>query len=180
MIHKGLILFLGAGSFLLGEPMGVCEVMANLPALNGKEISVRGVWRRGDSGESLWAVPWCEKHTMLDGFEYVDAIQTGPLTGFQSAASFYAEHRRLAAAHPGANIFVTIWGVLRAPEHFEIWIDPWNVERPRAFAAKYAAQLAYTHVADFKAVQAPPETPDEIEWRKNSRPRRVQIKAPLR
>jgi len=174
MVAKRFVLLCLAVPALASEPMSVCQVMANLSALDGKQISVRGVWRRGDAGEVLWSALPCEHRTVRDGWEFVDAIQTGPLHGRQSAAGYYSEYREMASAHPGANILVTLLGVLRAPEHFEVWIDPWKIPHLRAFRSSFAAQMSYMRVSDFKAAPPPTETEDEIERRRHSEPRRLQ------
>lgn len=62
------------GPLLHAQPMSVCEVLADLSALHGKQIKVRGIWRWGDAGGTLWASFPCEKPTIRDHWEFVDAI----------------------------------------------------------------------------------------------------------
>ena len=168
-----LLLFLVAVPSLYSQPINLCEVLANLSELNGKHIQVRGVWRRGDAGQSLWPLSPCERPTIRDHWDFVNAIQVGPTNGLESAVPYYAKLREFAKAHPGMNIAVTMSGALEAPEHFEVWTDLRGAERPRAFGSTFVAQLGYVSVTNFEAVQ-PADTEAELKRRADPWPRRVK------
>lgn len=157
------------------EPLSVCEVLANLSELNGKQIQVRGAWIRGDAMRFLWAITPCERPAVRDGWVFADGISVGTKESTQGMAASYAEYRAVAKAHPRAYILATLTGRLEAPEHFEIWTDPWGVTRPRAFDSWYfPAQLRFWAANHFKAV--PPEswhTEAESERRNHLEPKRV-------
>jgi hypothetical protein len=168
-----MLLLLMAGPVVSAEPMSVCEVLADLSALHGKQIKIRGIWRKGDAGQALWASVPCEKRTVRDRWEFIDAIQVGPVHGPQSAAPYYRELRSIESSQSGMAIFVTMLGVLNAPDHFDVSTDS-GIERPRAFGARFAAQLGFVDVTDFKAVRLPPETVDEVQRRLYLIPKRVK------
>jgi len=165
-------LLLIAGPMLHAQPMSVCEVLADMSPLHGKQIKIRGIWRKGDAGQALWASFPCEKPTIRDHWEFVDAIQVGPAHGPKSAAGYYQELRRITDSHPGMDVLVTMLGVLNAPEHFQVSMES-GIEQPRCFGARFAAQLGFVDVMDFKAVRLPSEAVDEIQRHLYFRPRRV-------
>jgi hypothetical protein len=155
------------------QPRSVCEVLAALPALHGKQIAVSGIWRKGDAGQALWASFPCEKPAIRDHWEFVDAIDVGPARGTLSASSYYRELRQITESHPEMDILVTMRGQLVAPEHFGV-SNLSGVEQPLAFGACLAAaQLRFLDVVDFKAVRHESGTLDEIQRRLHFRPRRV-------
>jgi hypothetical protein len=71
----------------LSETFDVCEVLQNLSALNGKVVSIRGLWARGDTGERLDAKIPCERPPVRDGWQYWDTIDLRPDGGKDSAPS---------------------------------------------------------------------------------------------
>src|SRR5271157_3841245 len=71
-------LLIAVGPVIHAQPMSVCDVLADLSALHGKQIKVRGIWRKGDAGEVLWASFPCEKPTIRDHWEFSYGIRVGP------------------------------------------------------------------------------------------------------
>jgi hypothetical protein len=157
-----------------GQPLSVCEVLGTLSDHKGKEVEIRGVWKMGDSGQFLASTPACERPVIRDGWKFTDGIWVVPDQGSLGVAQYYEKYNKIRKSHPKAKIYVTLSGYLETYDHFEIWTDPWGVERPRAFGSIFAASLRFLTADNFRVVPYEPgEAEEEYERYKHPQPRRT-------
>jgi hypothetical protein len=168
------IAFFVACALARAESLSVCEALANLTLLNGKAVEVEGVWRKGDSGQQIWATSPCPRPTIRDGWQFVDAIKVTPDGSNESVAEYYRQLRGFARTHPGTKIVATLSGRLEAPDHFETWTDPLGALHLRAFGS-LAARLRFSSADGFRSISvSAEEVAREAEVLRNPQPRRVK------
>lgn len=154
-----------------GQPLTVCELLARLDDLNGKEVTVQGTWGIGDMGEVLMALRACERRTVRDGWIWQDAIHVFADT--KEAAAGKREYWRLAGRMEESSpdtpcrIVATFTGRVETRHRFNLYNG-----RP---GVTFVAQLRYRSVGDLKVV---PYEAGEQEWelelRRRPAPRRVE------
>lgn len=142
-----------------GEPLTVCQALSQLDDLNGKEVSVRGAWGIGDTGEILIALGPCEHRTVRDGWVWQDAIRV--FAGAKEAAARSEDYWRLtermrdSGSLTSSRIVATLSGRLETRRHFEV-----RNGRPAAFR-DFVALLRYLSVQE---MQIAPYEAGQLEW----------------
>jgi len=171
MMTCSLFVLLSSG-IALGQTFSVCEALSKSSALNGKNVSIEGVWRKGDVGQQLWSPAPCTDPTVRDGWQFADVIKVEAGGENERVTEFYRRLRALAKAHPGTNIVATLTGRFEAPDHFEtVSAVPGAPPRPRAFGP-FAARIIFESADSFKSVPSDPKA--ELEVRGRVEPRRVK------
>jgi hypothetical protein len=117
-LHAILLLLALRGAS--AQTLTVCELLAHLDDLNGKEVRVRGTWTIGDTGEFLESSVGCESHTVRDGWMWKDFIYVMPLN--KDAEHFRSEHYRLKTENydKPVKIVATVAGRFETRDHFEV------------------------------------------------------------
>jgi hypothetical protein len=153
-----------------GETLGVCDVLSNLSALNGKHVTVRGVWRQSHTGWALVSDAPCPKPTVVDGWRFWDGIELVREHGVVKG-KFY---RGLARKGVPTKDFAEFSGLLETREHFRVKTFPSGERTPDAFRYS-AAQIIFTGDAQ-KIDRAPRpgyENDEELKRWGNPMPQRV-------
>jgi hypothetical protein len=174
-----LSLMLGNAS---AQTRTVCEALTDLSDLNGRDVNIRGVFASGDTGQVLFASPPCPQPTTRDGWAWRDVIRVYPADGRKSASATIADYRRMAKAHPGCKILVTLTGRLETRDHFDVQTFPDGFEWPVAFKW-FVARLSYRTMGHLEAIRREPgEDEQELEWRRRPYAMRARpdANAPLR
>ncbi len=144
------------------KTLSVCDVLARLPDLKGKEIAVRGMWF--DTDESLWLVPQdlrCPRELITDGFIWNNSIHL-----VEARAPLYRENpnaqlelnRKLSVADAQPEryfVMITLIGTLEAR------VPPLVVRSPDGVVTGYGfghlnispAELIYTRFTDVRLVE---------------------------
>jgi hypothetical protein len=150
--------------------LSLCEALAQLPSLKGKEVAVRGMWFATDEGR--WLVPSdskCPRHLITEGFVWNNSIHL-----VEANAPFYHENSRAesdldrklkVANHQPERYFVVITFIGR----LETRVPPQVVRSPDGMVTGYGfghlnispAELTYTRFTDVKLVEEkpPPKAP---------------------
>jgi hypothetical protein len=136
------------------QPLTVCQLLSQLDDLNGKQVSVRGSWGMGDTGEILLSTGPCEQRTVRDGWIWPDAIQ---VVGGMSNKEYWRLGARIreAGSRTPTRIVATLTGRLETRPHFSV-----RYGRPVAFKG-LVALLHYQKAEDLQIV---PYGPGEFEW----------------
>jgi len=166
------VLVIAAAVTLRGQVLTVCDVLARSSTLDGKPVVVRGVVNWGDAVRSLWAAEPCEKPTIRDHWEFVDAIEFD--VGGPERSAYHRVYGQARAEHPGTAVLATLEGILKAPGHFEIRPDSLGFNLPRAFAFGLAAKLSCTRMSGFRTARPRELTQEESERRRHPEPRWVR------
>lgn len=145
------------------KPLSVCEVLAQLPALNGKEISVRGIWVANDHGQ--WLVPpgrKCPQDLVSEGFVWYNSIHLFWDKKYDPDSRFNGLLQKAEAVWPKSvpsSIIVTYVGTI------ETRVPPVVVHYPDGSVTGYGfghldgspAKLTYKRVTDVVLVEEKPE-----------------------
>jgi hypothetical protein len=143
------------------EPLSVCEVLSSLSALNGRSISVRGVWGKGDTGEVLTPETPCERPIVRDGWRFWNTIDIVPDQGKAAAAQYYGRRHDLLNRHRGESVKLVgvFMGKLETREHFRVHTFPSGEQAPEAYRY-FVARVRYTRVRELHLV---PTTKQEVD-----------------
>lgn len=139
----------------------ICEALEDLSDMNDKEVKIRGTWGIGDTGQTLFASPACARPTIRDGWLWPDEIAVYPAGGRGSVTDVIAKYRRLRKEHPDSKIMVTLTGLLRTRDHFDVQTFSDGFEWPVAFRYLVAA-LTYRRVDDLEVVPLQPGERESI------------------
>ena len=168
MLLKILILAMLPVCPIRSQAIGVCELLHGLEDLKGTEISVRGVWAVGDTGEILYPESPCASSTVRDGWVWSAVISVAPRD--TNARGFQNEYWRLRGGtrpHQSVKIVATLTGRLETRNHFDVQKLANGRRVPRAFRF-WVAELTYIAAADFEVVPyRPGEEEDEMHWRRD-------------
>lgn len=148
--------------------IGVCELLRGLEDLNGTEVSVRGVWAVGDTGEILYPVSPCASPTVRDGWVWSAAISVAPKdTNARQLQNEYWRLRGGTRPREPVKIVATLTGRLETRDHFEVQKRANGRRVPRAFRF-FVAELTYWTAADFEVVPyRAGEEENEMRWRRD-------------
>ena len=171
------LLIVVTGGLGLGAPLSVCDVRAGLFRLDGSDISVRGIWTHGDSGDTLRAPAACELPTVISGWRFFDGIDVIPDGGKAGVASYIAQYRDLKrSSKTDVKVFATLQGRVETRANFQLWADGFGNQWPEVFRQFFVVRLRLVHASDLRAV--PYELGEaESELRKgwgNPLPKRVE------
>ena len=156
------------------QRLDVCEVLQDLSALSGKLVTIRGVWRLGDTGQDLEPSAPCKHATVRDGWKWSDSIDVEPVGWDNRPDSVVAQYFALRRAHPeGIKIFATVSGRLETRDHFRVRKYPRGRDLPVAFG--YAvARLLLVDAKDLEAIAYEPgEQKEELKRDRSPYPVRV-------
>jgi hypothetical protein len=172
MTTRTVLVFLFIVSGASAQTYTVCEALAHLSELNGKQVKIRGVWDIGDTGETLWSdATSCSAPTIRDGWKWRDIISLRPPEGGPGMAGSYEAYAALAKAHRPCKIMATLSGRLETRDHFETKKWARGPEIPVGFGY-YVARLSYRQAEDMEAV---PSGPDPAEDDMRKRPYAVRV-----
>jgi hypothetical protein len=162
---KAVIVFVLALCRSSAETRTVCEALADLGDLNGKEVRIRGAFNAGHTGQELFASPPCSQPTIRDGWVWRDFIRVYPAGGTTAVAGALAECHRTAVEHPGCRLVVTLTGRLETRSHFDVTTFPGGLQIPVGFKW-FVARLLYRAIDGIEAVRLQPgELERDLEMR---------------
>jgi len=160
----------GIGQFFTAIQMTVCDVLKALEDMNGKEVTVRGNWDIGDTGQILTPVTPCAVLTVRDGWVWADVIFLLPQD--REAKQLSVRHSQILKPFrkaPGKRVRVvaTVTGRLETRDHFEFDTLIGGRRQPRTPYLYFVAMLKYRAVSDLEAVEYTSEELErELEWRR--------------
>ena len=148
------------------QPMTVCEVLRDAEALNGRQVSVRGVWEVGDLGQTLRPVAPCSKPTIRDGWIWPDVLSLFQEDKRVDLVRSYSE--LLGTSDRRHNkVIATIVGKFETLDHFEVDRLPGGVRRPRTPYTYNVGMIRFVAASELTVV---PYTSEEqvrdMDWRR--------------
>lgn len=143
----------------------ICEVLENLPALNGKLISVRGEWIVGEE-QNLLRGENCGARLAMSGVAWPSAIWLEPNRLIPDRPDVYRRRRSPAAGSaitgggrlaPTTKVFATFHGRIETREHFEVVIrgDGKRVGYGFGHLNAFPAVLRYDAVTNVQIIKRP-------------------------
>jgi hypothetical protein len=138
--------------------------------MGGQEISVRGNWTIGDTGQELTPERPCAVHTVRDGWIWVDGIFLLPRD--KAAKQLSIQYHQLLKPYrrepiTPVRVVATIVGRLETRNHFEVERLPGGKRRPRTPFQYFVAMLTYRSVSALSVIPyTPEELKLELEWRR--------------
>jgi hypothetical protein len=163
------------------EETPLCDVMANLAGLNGKEVAVRGTWGSGGHGEWLSATGCkysltTESRTWRNQIALVEEKSASKID-FESLAALAIRMESLKGNRQEYDIIVTYIGVLETRVPLQVAHYPNGEVAPAGFGplGVFPAQLHYRavrHVVIQKhagpvMVNAAPDSSRAVRERRN-------------
>lgn len=136
--------------------VSVCDVLANLAFFNGKEVSVRGVWRAGPHGQWIEASDVCNRKLVTEKLTWPDKIHLtedhASKLDFLSLAKMQIQMKQFDGKKGEFDVVVTYLGVLSARVPLQVAHYPEGTLAPHGFGHMnyFPAELRYRAVRDIK------------------------------
>ena len=160
------------------ETLTVCDTLKRLNLFDQTEVSIRGVWIAGDTGEVLVPQTGCESPLIRDGWKWRDAIELAiidPARSKQYSVLQERLHQEIFGAFPQRlRILATFTGRLETREHFRVRRLPSGLKAREAFNL-FVGRLSYRSVDDIVVTHyGPGDEEAEMDFRRRPRPTAVK------
>jgi hypothetical protein len=142
------------------ETLTVCQVLANPSSFAARPVSVSGLWRWSDSGQSLRASSPCEHATTRKGWQFFDAIDLVPARREEEAEYRAAYRSAKGSGSRDVKVFAAFTGVIESREDFGLWTDGFGKQWPDVFRYCYLVRLRFRSVTQTRSL---PYLPGEVE-----------------